>query len=85
MDLSEKMAFFDAFGALAGDGGVAMMDGMLNARGFVGFKETSDLRACAAHALGRIGTGAARRAMQRSAETTDIVVRSAVSRALRSR
>jgi HEAT repeat protein len=31
-DLSEKMAFFEAYGTMCGDGGVATLDGMLNSK-----------------------------------------------------
>jgi HEAT repeat protein len=41
------------------------------------------MRACAARALGLIGTSAARAALQRAADSKDMVVRSAVTRAQR--
>ena len=55
-DLTEKMAFFEAYGALCGDGGVAQLDAMLNGKGFLGRREDPEIRACAAIALGRVGT-----------------------------
>ena len=38
-DLTEKMAFFEAYGALCGDGGVSQLDAMLNGKGFLGRRE----------------------------------------------
>ena len=53
-DLTEKMAFFEAFGALAGEGGVEYLDSVLNGKGFLGRREDAEVRACAAIALGRV-------------------------------
>ena len=82
-DLTEKMAFFEVYGALSGDGGVPFLDGILNGKGMFGKREDPELRACAAIALGRIGTKRAQESLQRSAGEKDIVVRNAVGRALR--
>ena len=82
-DLGEKMALFEAFGTLCGDVGVSELDAVLNARGLLGSKEPSELRACAARALGLVATPAAFEVLQRASDTKDVVVRSAVARALR--
>lgn len=82
-DLGEKMALFEAFGGMCGDAGVPELDGILNARGLLGAKETPEMRACAARALGLVATRAALAALQKSADTKDVVVRSAVARAMR--
>lgn len=82
-DLGEKMTLFEAYGSLCGDAGVSELDGLLNSRGLLGAKETPELRACAARALGLIGTPLAMTALQRAADTKDVVVRSAVARAVR--
>lgn len=82
-DLSEKMAFFEAYGTMCGDGGVATLDGMLNAKSLFGPKVDGELRACAAMALGKIGSSSAQAALQKAANEKDVVVRNAVSRALR--
>ena len=82
-DLSEKMALFDAFGRTCGDAGVAELDTVLNARGLLGPREPADLRACAARTLGMLATPLAIEALGRAADTKDIVVRSAVARAMR--
>ena len=82
-DLTEKMAFFEAYGAMCGDNGVAFLDGLLNSKSMFGKREDSELRACSAIALGRVNTAKAREALQRAAGEKDVVVRNAVNRALR--
>src|ERR1700730_17057626 len=82
-NLSEKMAFFEAYGALAGDAGVTLLDGLLNAKGFMGKKDDPETRACAAMALGRINTPKAQESLNRAAGEKDVIVRNAVSRAMR--
>jgi len=82
-NLTEKMAFFEAFGTLCGDGGVKLLDGLLNARGLFGKKEDVELRACAAMALGRVGSEAAIATLRRAANEKEVLVRNAVNRALR--
>lgn len=82
-DLSERMAFFEAFGAMCGDGGVTFLDGILNGRGLFGKREDAELRACAAIALGRVSTKRAQESLQKAAVEKDVVVRNAVNRALR--
>jgi hypothetical protein len=82
-DLSEKVAFFETFGALCGDGGVALLDGILNGRSLLGRRDDAELRACAALALGRVATPTARAALERAAGEKEVVVRNAVNRAIR--
>ncbi len=82
-DLGEKMALFEAYGSICGDAGVDELDQLLNARGLLGAREPAEVRACAARALGLINSPAANTALQRAAETKDVVVRSAVARAMR--
>jgi HEAT repeat protein len=82
-DLTEKMAFFEAYGALCGEGGVAFLDSVLNGKGFLGRREDSEIRACAAIALGRIGTEKSREVLRKASSEKDVVVRNAVNRALR--
>jgi HEAT repeat protein len=82
-DLTEKMAMFEAYGSMCGDAGVPLLDGMLNARGFLRRREDAEARACAAMALGRIGTDKAIESLRRAADEKDVVVRNAVNKALR--
>ena len=82
-DLTEKMAFFEGYGSLCGDAGIAYLDSVLNNKGFLGRREDSEIRACAAIALGRVGTPKAIETLRKAATEKDVVVRNAVSRALR--
>jgi hypothetical protein len=82
-NLTEKMAFFEAYGLLCGDAGVTLLDGLLNAKGFMGKKDDSEIRACAAMALGKINTAKAADSLNRAAGEKDVIVRNAVSRAIR--
>ncbi|MGH7628301.1 MAG: HEAT repeat domain-containing protein [Gemmatimonadales bacterium] len=83
MDLTEKMAFFEAYGAIAGGSALKTLAGMLLPRGLFKLTQPSDLRACAAIALGKIRTPEAREVLASAAEDKDLVVRNAVNRALR--
>jgi hypothetical protein len=82
-DLTEKMVFFEGYGTLCGDSGVAHLDTLLNKKSFLGRREGSEMRACAAIALGRIGTPKAVEALRKAAVERDVIVRNAVARALR--
>jgi len=82
-DRTEKMAFFEGYGALCGDDGVGHLDAILNGKGFLGRREEAEFRACAAIALGRVATPRAIQALRKASVEKDIVVRNAVSRALR--
>ena len=83
-NLGEKMAYFEAYGLLCGDAGVPLLDGILNAKGFMGKKDDSESRACAAMALGKINTAKANEALRKAASEKDVMVRNAVSKAIRS-
>jgi hypothetical protein len=82
-NLSEKMAFFEAYGAMCGDAGIPMLDGILNAKGGIGNRVDPELRACAALALGKIGSSKAAESLRKAASEKDVIVRNAVGRALR--
>jgi hypothetical protein len=82
-NLSEKMAFFEAYGLLSGDGGVALLDGILHAKGFMGKRDDSEFRACAAMALGKINSSKSAESLNRATGEKDVIVRNAVSRAIR--
>jgi HEAT repeat protein len=83
MDLTEKMAFFEAYSAIAGASALKPLSSILLDRGLLRMKQPPEIRACAAVALGRLKTPDARDVLQRAAEDKDLVVRNAVSRALR--
>lgn len=82
-NLTEKMAFFEAYGMLCGDAGITLLDSMLHAKGFMGKRDDSEIRACAAMALGKIGSAKAMESLNKAANEKDVIVRNAVSRAIR--
>ena len=82
-DLTEKMTVFEAYGSLCGESGVASLDSTLNSKSLFGRRDDPEMRACAAVALGRIGTASAQAALRKAATEKDVIVRNAVSRALR--
>jgi hypothetical protein len=82
-NLTEKMAFFEAFGLLSGDAGITLLDGILHAKGFMGKRDDSEFRACAAMALGKINSPKAMDCLNRATGEKDVIVRNAVSRAIR--
>lgn len=84
VDLTEKMAFFEAYGALAGAAGIPVLEKMLIQKGgLLARKEDPETRACAAMALGKVKGPAARAVLERAAQDKEALVRNAVSRALR--
>ena len=83
-DRTERIAIFELYGTICGDGGIPYLDGLLNAKGgLFARKEDPELRACAAIALGKIGTAAARTTLEKAVGEKEVIVKSAVSRALR--
>jgi hypothetical protein len=82
-DLTERMAFFEAYGAMCGDAGVPLLDGFLNKTSLFGKKGDPELRACAARALGKVNTNAAFAALRKSADDKDVLVRTTVNKAIR--
>jgi hypothetical protein len=82
-DRSEKVAFFEAFGRLAGPDGVPLLDRILNTRSWLGRGEPAELRASAALALAKIRHPSARESLSSAQNDPDPVVRSTVARALR--
>lgn len=82
-DRTEKIAFFEAYGRLAGPDGVSLLDKILNGKSWLGKGESAEIRACAALALARVRHPSARVALSAAANDDDPVVRSAVARALR--
>jgi HEAT repeat protein len=82
-DLTEKLAFFEAYAALAGADGVPFLEQLLGERGLLGHRHPPEIRACAATALGRIAVPAARDVLERVRDDADPVVRGAILRSLR--
>lgn len=82
-DLTEKLAVFESYGLIGGMEAVKVLDGLLNGKGFLRRGESAEIRACAARALGRVGTDSANKALEKAKKIEDPVVRSAVNKALR--
>jgi len=82
-DLTEKKPFFEAYGLFCGSAGVGPLYEILNGRGMFRRKDDPETRACAALALGKIGTPDARAALEKARNIRDPLVRNAVGSALR--
>ncbi len=83
-DLTEKIAFFEAYGALAGAAGISVLERMLMSRGgLLARREDAQTRACAAMALGKIRSSEAKAVLELALNDKEVLVRNAVSRALR--
>jgi hypothetical protein len=82
-DLTEKMAFYEAYGTLAGPKGVPALAKVLVTKGMFARKEDPETRACAAMALGKIRSAEARAALESATLDKEPLVRNAVTRALR--
>ncbi|UCD23948.1 MAG: HEAT repeat domain-containing protein [Gemmatimonadota bacterium] len=83
-ELTEKTAYFEAFGLLAGSAGIAALRPMLEQKGLLRKKEDPETRACAAMALGKIGDDEARAVLKVAAtEEKEPLVKNAINRALR--
>ena len=82
-DLTEKMAFFEAYGAMAGPAGVPVLEKILIQRGLLGRREVAETRACAAMALGKTRSAEARAVLERALQDKDVLVRNAASQAIR--
>ena len=82
-DLTERRAFFEAYGSIAGEAAVPTLKTLVLGGSFGMGRGDSDTRACATVALGQVGTRSARLILQKAAEDRDVVVRTAAARALR--
>jgi HEAT repeat protein len=80
-DLTEQIAFFEAYGSVASPESVKLLDRLLNGRKLLG-KQSPEMRACAAMALGRVQAPAAKASLQQAAQDPNPIVRNAVARAL---
>lgn len=81
-DRTERVLFYEAYAQVGGPDAVPYLDSVLNGRR-LGMRQATELRACAARALGLIPAPNARAALQQAASDKDVVVRNEVSRALR--
>ena len=82
-DPGEQMAFMRAYATLGGDQSVPLLGKLLNGRKWWGGRRAPLTRACAARALGVIGSPAALSVLQKAAADRAAPVKSAVRVALR--
>ena len=77
-DLTEQVAFFEAYALTAGEEGTRLLARLLNGRRFLWFKYPGKMRACAARALGLLGGEEANAALTAAEHDKDPMVLSAV-------
>lgn len=77
-DLTEQVAFFEAYALTAGEEGTRLLARLLNGRRFLWFKYPGKMRACAARALGLLGGEEANAALTAAERDKDPMVLSAV-------
>jgi HEAT repeat protein len=82
-DLTERIAFFEAYALIAGPAALDPLARILLPGGLFKRKETAESRACAALALARLQSPEARDILQQAMDDKELVVRNAVHRALR--
>jgi len=83
LDLTERMRVFEAYAQIAGPPALPALAALLSPGGLFRRKEPAEVRACAALAIGRLHTPEARELLLRHRDDKDLVVRTAVGRALR--
>ncbi len=81
--LAQKQPFFEAYALFVGNAGIAPLYDMLNGRHVFRRKDDPETRACAALALGMIGTPEAKAALEKAVRIKDRLVKNAVRNALR--
>ncbi|MCZ6915376.1 MAG: HEAT repeat domain-containing protein [Gemmatimonadetes bacterium] len=82
-DLGEKRVFFETFGLIADNGGVDKLGSILVGKGMLSRKEDPQTRACAAMALGKIGSAQAKEILQNIKKEKEPLVKNAVDKALK--
>ena len=82
-DLTERIAFFEAYALIAGPAALDPLARILLPGGLFSRKESAESRACAAIALSRLRTPEALGILQQAKDDKELVVRNAVNRALR--
>jgi HEAT repeat protein len=83
LERAEKRQFFEAYAVVAGAAALPVLSNILEPRGFLRRKESSETRTCAAYAIGRLQSPAARAVLERIQQDKDLPVRNAALRALR--
>lgn len=82
-DLTEKRAFYEGYGLLAGEGGVGYLSAVLLGKGLFKRKTDPETRACAAMALGKTHATKARPVLEKMLKEKEAIVRNAAEKALK--
>ena len=82
-DLTEKRAFYEAYGLLAGEEGVGYLSAVLLGKGLFKRKTDPETRACAAMALGKTHAAKARPVLEKMFKEKEAIVRNAAEKALK--
>ena len=82
-DLTEKRAFYEGYGLLAGEGGVGYLSAVLLGKGLFKRKTDPETRACAAMALGKTHAAKARPVLEKILKEKEAIVRNAAEKALK--
>jgi hypothetical protein len=83
LERAEKRQFFEAYAIVAGPAALPVLSNLLEPRRFLRRKESTETRTCAAYAIGRLQSPAAREVLERFQADKDLPVRNAAHRALR--
>ncbi|MFN8652942.1 MAG: HEAT repeat domain-containing protein [Gemmatimonadales bacterium] len=83
IDLTERMRFFEAYAMISGATALETLTALIAPGSLFRRAESAEVRACAALALGRLKSPDARDVLQKHRDDKDLIVRNAVSKALR--
>jgi len=83
LERAEKRQFFEAYAVLAGPAAVPILTNILEPKGFLRRRETSETRTCAAYAIARLPSPETRAVLERVQLDKELSVRNAAVRALR--
>lgn len=83
LERAEKRQFFEAYAVVAGPAALSVLSNILEPKGFLRRRESTETRTCAAYAIGRLKIPGAREVLERVQQDKDLPVRNAAARALR--
>lgn len=83
LERAERRQVFEAYAVIAGPPALDTLGEILVPRGLFRRKESAETRTCAAYAVARIRTPAARQLLEQIADDKELAVRNAATRALR--
>lgn len=83
LERAERRQYFEAYAILGGPSALAALAQILEPRGLLRRKESTETRTCAAYAIARLQTAEARAVLERMQLDKELPVRNAATRALR--